>query len=188
MRTALLPATASSLLVGALLVAASARAQVHLEIKEPKVEAGEVGIQYLGDYALGPPRRRFMQTPGGLVFDDNEVIRQRHSFGLGYGLTNWLGLQVSIEAEQGRIDDPLTPSQADAFGELKPSEIELEATVVLVPASKQGFAAAALLAYSFALDPGETDKLFLGTALQHATGPWSATVNLFAVKHVGRRE
>jgi hypothetical protein len=48
-----------------------ARAQFkHSEIKEPKVEAGEIDVESLADYFLGQPRRRFLEEPpGSLVFD-----------------------------------------------------------------------------------------------------------------------
>src|SRR5262245_16378103 len=42
-----------------------------LEIKEPKVEAGEIELEYVGDYHFGQPRRRFFAEPSGsLVADD----------------------------------------------------------------------------------------------------------------------
>src|SRR5262245_47172597 len=104
MRTAVLRAAAGTMLVGATLAATPADAQLNqLEIKEPKVEAGEVEIEYLGDYHFRGPRRRFIEpSPGAFVLDDNELARQRHSFELRYGLTRWLGLRVSLEGEQER--------------------------------------------------------------------------------------
>jgi hypothetical protein len=189
MRTTFLSATASCPLVGALLLGTPATAQINqFEIKQPKVEAGEVEVEYLGDYHFGQPRRRFLQTPDGLALDANEFNRQRHTLGIGYGLTNWLGLQVGIEAEQARLEEAETLARANSFDELKVTEIQIEGTIVLVPAPKNGFGAAVLVEHNIALERGEAQQLFLGTALQHNWGPWAATVNLYAVKNIGGRE
>lgn len=187
MRITVLRAAASSVAF-AVLVGAPACAQ-QLEIKEPKVEAGEVEIEYLGDYHFGQPRRRSIEpSPGSLLFDDNEAIRQRHSVGIGYGLTNWLGVELGVEAEQERFEEAETLAGAKAFDDLKVTEIELAATIVLLPAGKHGFTAAALVQHNTVLERGEARQLFLGTALQYARGQWSATANLYAVKNIGGRE
>ena len=178
--------TAVSFIFFAVLTGAPANAQHNLEIKQPKVEAGEVEIEYRGDYHSQQPRRRFIQTPE-LVFDDNGFNRQRHSIAIGYGLTKWLGLEVGLEAEQARFEDAETLAGARAFDELKLTEIELEGTIVLVPAGKNGFAAAALIQQHIAFEQDEAHQLFLGTALQYVLGPWSATANLYAVKNIGGR-
>jgi len=192
MRIAVLHAAVSSTLFFGVLVGHPANAQLNqLEIKEPRVEAGEVDVEYLGDYHFQRPRRRFLEEPpgsGALVFDDNDFNRQRHTFGIGYGLTNWLGLQVAVEAEQSRFEDAETFARASAFGDLKVTEIQLEGTIVLVPAGKHGFGIAALIEHNISLERGEAHQLFLGTALQYARGPWSGTVNLYAVKNIGGRE
>jgi len=178
---------AAAVLVGATLLCAPAHAQ--LEIRQPKVEAGEVELEYLGDYHFQRPRRRSIEaSPGAFVFDDNEFNRQRHTLEMGYGLTSWLGLRFAVEAEQARFEDPETLARANAFGELKVTEIQVEGTIVLVPAGKHGFAAAALIEHNIALERGEAHQLFLGTALQYARGPWSATANLYVVKNIGGRE
>ena len=118
----------SGLLGGALLLCAAAllvdpmpaSAQFHdFEIKEPKFEQGEVDIDYLGDYQFGQPRRRFLEeSPGSFLFDDNKLSRQRHTLEIGYGVTKWLRLQLAIEAEQERFDDPATIARASEFREL----------------------------------------------------------------------
>ena len=168
----------------------TASAQINrLEIKTPHVEAGEVELEYLGDYHLGQPRRRFVEaTPGALVVDDNDFNRHRHALGLGYGLTSWLGLQIAAEAEQARVEDAEALGQANAFADPKVTEIEVEGTIVLVPAGKDGFGLAALIEHNIAFDRREPDQLFLGAALQHVRGAWSATANIYAVRHFGGRE
>ncbi|MFZ0853260.1 MAG: hypothetical protein WAO08_29185 [Hyphomicrobiaceae bacterium] len=185
MRIAAIWTTLSSVFF-AILACAPANAQHHLEIEQPKVEAGEIEIEYRGDYHFQQPSRRFVQTPQ-LVFDDNGFSRQRHSIGIGYGLTKWLGLLVGLEAEQARFEAAETLAGARGFDELKVTEIELEGTIVLVPAGKNGFAAAALIQQHIAFEQDEAHQLFLGTALQYALGPWSATANLYAVKNIGGR-
>src|SRR5512145_80267 len=106
MRIATVGATGAFLLV-AMLLPGPASAQLNqLEIKMPQVEAGEIELEYLGDYHFGQPRRRFVDAAAGAsVVDDNDFNRHRHTLGLGYGFARWLGLQVAVEAEQARIED-----------------------------------------------------------------------------------
>ena len=192
MLIAILRAAVPSICFGVLMAVAPAHAQLNqFEIREPKVEAGEVEVEYLWDYHFQRPRRRFIEDPpgsGAVVFDDNDFNRQRHTLGLAYGLTNWLSLQVAVEAEQARFEDVETFAMANAFGELKITEIQLEGTIVLIPTGKRGFGVAALIEHNIALERGEAHQLFLGTALQYVQGPWSATANLYVVKNVGGRE
>jgi hypothetical protein len=180
------------ILCSAVLAVASAPASAQFnqfEIREPKVEAGEVEIQVLGDYHFGQPRRRFIEdSPGSLLFDANEFSRQRHTLGFGYSFTKWLSLEVQIEAEQERFDDPGTHARAESFRDLKITEVQIEGTIVLVPAAKHGFGAAFLFEHNIAVDRSEADQLFLGTALQYTWGSWSATANLYAVKNIGGRD
>jgi hypothetical protein len=158
------------------------------EIKEPKVEAGEVEVEFLGDYHFGQPRRRFIEaSPGSFLGDDNDFNRQRHTLEIGYGLSKWLGLQIAVEAEQERFGDAEILAKASGFRDLKITEMQLEGTIVLAP-GKQGFGVAALFEHNIALDRREADQLFLGTALQYVQGSWSATANLYAVKNFGGRE
>jgi hypothetical protein len=190
MRIAVLTATGCAVLACAMLAGGPASAQFNeFEIKEPKVEAGEVEIEYLGDYSFGQPRRRFAaEEPGEFEFDGNEFARQRHVLGLGYGLTNWLGLEVSVEFEEERFEDAESIAQARSFDDLKATEVQVEGTVVLVPARKGGVGVAFLFEHNIAIDRDEGDQLFLGTALQYAVGPWSATANLYGVRHFFGKE
>jgi len=177
--------------VATMLASGTASAQLNqFEIRQPKVEAGEVELEYLGDYHFGQPRRRFIEeAPGALQFDGNEFNRQRHTIGLSYGLTRWLGLQIALEAEQERFEDAETAAKARGFDELKITEAELESTIVLIPTPRSGgFGLAALVEYNIPFDRHEADQLFLGGALQYASGPWTATANLYAVRHFGGRE
>jgi len=192
MLIAILRAAVPSICLGMLTALAPAHAQLNqLEIREPKVEAGEVEVEYLVDYHFQRPRRRFIEAPPGsgtLVFDDNDFNRQRHTLGMAYGFTKWLSLQVAVEAEQARFEDVETFARANALGDLKLTEIELEGTIVLIPTGKRGFGVAALIEHNIALERGEAHQLFLGTALQYVQGPWSATANLYLVKNIGGRE
>jgi hypothetical protein len=191
MRGVALGAAGASVFLGAMLAGGPANAQLNqLEIRQPKVEAGEVELEYLGEYHFAQPRRRFVaEEPGVFELDDNEFNRQRHTIGLSYGITRWLSLQVALEAEQERFEDAETVAVARGFDELKVTEIEIESTIVLIPTPKDGgFGLAALVEYNLPFNRDETDQLFMGSALQYAWGPWTATVNLYAVKHFGGRE
>jgi hypothetical protein len=186
-----LGAAGSTIFLGALLAGGTASAQLNqFEIKEPKVEAGEVEVGLLGDYHFGQPRRRFVaEAPGVFAFDDNEFNRQRHTLELGYGVTRWLSLQIALEAEQGRFEDAESVAKARGFGDLEITEIQFEGTIVLIPTPDDGgFGLAALFEHNMPFDRREADQLFLGSALQYAWGPWTATANLYAVRHFGGRE
>src|SRR5688572_6154281 len=161
MRIAALGAAGICICLGAVSVSAPAGAQLNqFEIREPKVEAGEVELEYLGDYHFGQPRRRFFEeSPGSFEFDANEFARQRHTFGLSYGFTRWLSLQLAVEAEEERRDDPETMAEARSFGPLKVTEVEIEGTIVLVPARKDGWGLAALFEHNISIDRREADQL-----------------------------
>jgi hypothetical protein len=192
MRNTARPGLWASLLgLGALLLTpGAATAQLNqFEIKEPKVEQGEVEIEYGGDHHFQAPRRRFVEEdPAEFTFDGNEFNRERHSLGLGFGLTNWLNLQVGVEAEKARFEDVETIAQANAFDDLRITEIQFESTIVLIPVGSSGFGLAALIEHNVSLGGKEAHQLFLGTALQYENGPWSATANLNLVKNIGGGE
>jgi hypothetical protein len=178
-------------LLGPIIVGGGASAQLNqLEVKQPKVEKGEVEVEYLGEYYFGQPRRRFIvEEPGVFEFDGNEFNRQRHTFAFSYGVTRWLSLELALEAEQERFEDAESPAMARGFDELKVTEIQFESTIVIMPTPKNGgFGLAGLIEYNLPFNRDETDQLFLGSALQYAWGPWTATANLYAVKHFGGRE
>jgi hypothetical protein len=173
-----------------LLTSGTAKAQLNqFEIKEPKVEQGEVEIEYGGDHHFQAPRRRFVEEdPGVFKFDGNEFNRERHSLGIGFGLTNWLNLQVGVEAEKARFEEAETIAQANAFDDMRITEVQFESTIVLIPVGPSGFGLAALIEHNVSLGGAEAHQLFLGTALHYENGPWSATTNLNLVKNIGGAE
>ena len=118
-------------------------ASAQFEIKGLDIEKGNVEIEYNGDGHFGQPSRRFLKTdpgpPSEILFDENEVNRQRHNFELGFGLTDWLSIAVGTELEQERLDDPATFLQASSFGNLVATSIQIEGTLVLFPIKQSGF-------------------------------------------------
>lgn len=158
------------------------------EVEGLDIEQGEVEINDNSDWSFGRPRRKFVESPrgsGDFAFDDNEIARQRHAVELGLGLTNWLAISVGFEADQERLDEPATLAEANRFGDLNITEIDLGATVVLLPVESRGWGLGAYAEYQHARSSGEASELFLGTILEAQSGAWSATANLALVALIG---
>lgn len=187
-RITLIPACLAIILAaGAFLIGASpARAQ--FEVEEPEAEKGELEFEYQGDYHWGNPRRRVdASNPSEIIADENEVLRQRHVFGLGFGLTDYLRLTVEAEFEQERFDEIDDVASANAFDDLNATEIQFEGVAVLVPLKKNGFALAAYASYVASLTE-DPNQFQIGPILKVAQGPWSATANLFFIRNIGGGE
>jgi hypothetical protein len=178
----LLALVASAALLGS---AGTARAQFVVE--EPEAEQGSVELEYNGDYHFGNPRRRVVEEGGEIIADENEVLRQRHVFGIGFGLTNYFAFSIEAELEQERLEDFDDLALANSFGDLEATEIQFEGIAVLRPLKKDGFGAAAFISYVAALGD-DPNQFQIGPILKIAQGPWSATTNLFFIKNIGGGE
>lgn len=156
-------------------------ASAQFEIKGLDVEKGNVEIEYQGDGHFGQPSRRFLETdpgpPSEILFDENEVNRQRHSFELGLGLTDWLSISLGTELEQERLDDPATFSQASSFGNLVATSIQIEGTMVLFPIKHNGFGLGLYGQLEPAIQEGDANHFSVGPILKAVQGPWSVTLN-----------
>jgi hypothetical protein len=165
------------------------QAQAQFEVKGLDVEKGGVELEYQGDYSFGHPRRKFEDEGGGeFEFDENEVTRQRHILELGFGLTDYLKIQLGIEFEQERLDDPTSIAEANSFDSLKASAIQIEGTLVLIPVKGNGFG----LGIQGELEPsvisGEANSFAFGPILEAVSGPWSVTLNPAFRKSQGGEE
>jgi hypothetical protein len=157
----------------------AARAQ--FEVKGLDAEKGSVELEYQGDYNFGPPKRGIQKAepgpPAEFLFDENEVNRQRHSFELGMGLTDWLQISVGVELEQERIDDPDTLSQANSFGDLKATSIQMEGTVVVIPEKPNGIGLGLYGQLEPAIQEGDANHFSVGPIITASQGPWSVALN-----------
>jgi hypothetical protein len=160
-------------------------ARAEFEIKETTVEKGEVELEYKGDYHSGNPNRKFGIDGGEIVADENDIVRQSHSFELGFGLTNFLKLSVGAEAEEERFDDVDGVALVNTFDSLKFTALEANATLALVKPTANGFSLAAYASIEHAFESSEGEIARIGPLLSVAQGRWSATASFLFAKHFG---
>lgn len=155
------------------------------ETKELEAEPGNIQFQSQNAYMVGNPRRAHREGHDGeSVFDDNSVTRARLAQELEVHLTSFFRTRIGIEFEKERLDDPATFAEADSYAPLRATELQFEGVAILVPVDKGGGVGIGLIAeYQHALVAGDAHSLYMGTILQAVSGPWSATTNLFAVRH-----
>lgn len=161
------------------------------ETKDLEAEPGNVQFQSQNAFMVGNPRRKSAMTPSGdTVVDNNSVSRMRLAQELEVHLTSFFRTRIGIELEKVRLDDPASFDTANAYDSLRATELQFEGVAVLVPVDKaRGGVGLGLIAeYQHALVQGEAHTLFMGTILQAVSGPWSATTNLFAVRHFAPAE
>jgi hypothetical protein len=178
----------SAFVASAALLGSAGTARAQFDIDEPEAEQGSVELEYNGDYHFGNPRRRVVEEGGEIIADENEVLRQRHVFAIGLGLTNYFKLSVEAEFEQERLDDIDDLALANSFGDLEATEIQFEGIAVLRPLKKDGLGAALFISYVAALGDDDPNQFQIGPILKVAQGPWSATTNLFFIKNIGGGE
>jgi hypothetical protein len=177
----------SILVVSVALLGAPGVARAQFEVEEPEAQQGEVELEYNGDYHFGNPRRQVVEEGGEIIADENEVLRQRHVFAIGFGLTDFFKLSIEAEFEQERLDDFDDIALANSFGDLEATEIQFEGIAVLRPLKGDGFGAAAFISYVAALGD-DPNQFQIGPILKVAQGKWSATTNLFFIKNIGGGE
>lgn len=164
------------------LAAAAGPAVNQFEMKDLEVDPGQYQFQSQNAFMLGEPRRQYRLQPGGTVFDENTVLRQRHALELEAHLTSFFRSRVGIEYEKERVDDPLLPARANAFEDLKLTSVAVEGVLVLLPVKGNGVGLGIMTEYDHALSRKEADNWYIGPILQAQTGPWRLTANLLAVR------
>ena len=167
------------------LFACPTTAHAEFEIKETTVEKGEVELEYKGDYHSGNPNRKFGLDGGEIIADENDILRQSHSFELGLGLTDYLKISVGTEAEEERFDDVDGVDVVNAFDSLKFTALEANATLALIKPTTSGFSLAAYVGIEHAFEKSEGEIARIGPLLSVTQGRWSATANLLFAKHFG---
>lgn len=164
------------------LAAAAGPAVNQFEMKDLEVDPGQYQFQSQNAFMMGEPGRRYRLQPGGIVFDDNTVLRQRHALELESHMTSFFRGRVGIEYEKERIDDPVLASRANAFEDLKLTSVAVEGVLVLVPVKGDGIGLGLMTEYDHALSRKEADNWYIGPILQAQSGPWRLTANLLAVR------
>lgn len=188
-----IPVAAAACLTIAALNAAPALAGPavgQFELKDLEAEPGRVEFQSLNAHASGNPKRKVVDEGNGdFEFDDNSIEKQRHALELESALTNFLRMRVGIEFEKERLDDIEDPAFANAYGDLKLSEIGLEVVTIFkhVPAAG-GFGFGALAELEAPLEDGELNTILFGPIVQAQFGRWGAIGNLMFIYHFGSGE
>lgn len=160
------------------------------ELKDLDAEPGEIEFQSQNAWSFGQPRRRLSEEePGAFVYDDNAVTRQRHALEIEMSLTHFLRMRVGIEYEKERFDEPSAPGLANAFDDLKLTEIAVEGVVILKPVPQEGgFGFGLLTEFEHPTSQGELNSIVMGSIFGAKAGRLSALLNVLFIKHFGSGE
>lgn len=160
------------------------------EMKDLEAEVGEIEFQSQNAWSFGQPRRRFAEEdPGEVVYDGNEVTRQRHALEIEMTPNRFMRLRVGIEYEKERLDEPASPALADAFDSLKLTEVAVEGVVIVRPIPEDGGVGFGLLSeFEHPLQTGEMNSILFGPILGARYGDWSALINVMFIRHFGSGE
>lgn len=162
------------------------------ELKNLESEHGYLEFQSQNAYASGQPRRRIeAEDPdeGEYLYDENEVIRQRHALEMEMGFSRHLKARIGIEFEKERIEEPDSPAEANDFGGLKLTEVGGEVIAILVPREGDGMGLGAVVEIERPILSAKGDQmaLIMGPIIEWARGPFSASLVPMAVHHFGGR-
>lgn len=142
------------------------------ELKTLESESGGLEFQSQNAYSWGQPRRQVNGDPDEIEYDDNTIIRQRHALEMEMGLTRYLKTRVGIEFEKERVDDPASPYDADAFDDLKLSEVGAEIIGILKRREGDGWGLGVVVEIEKPLDGSEPADVNMGPIIEIAQGPW----------------
>lgn len=158
------------------------------ELKDLEAEPGRIEFQSQNAHSFGQPRRKVArENDGGLLYDDNTVVRQRHALELEATLSHFLRMRVGIEFEKERIEEPDTFARGEAFNALKLDEVAVEGVVIFVPVkNRRGIGLGALVEVEKPLEKGELSSIVFGPIVEVQSGRWSAVANLLLVHFFGR--
>ncbi len=160
------------------------------ELKGLEAEPGQIEFQSQNAWSFGQTRRRFAEeTPGAYLYDDNAATRQRHALEIEMTLTHFLRMRVGIEYEKERFDEPPAPGAANAFDDLKLTEVAVEGVVILKPVPKEGGVGFGVLTeFEHPTSRGELNTIVMGPIIGAKSGPLSSLLNITFMKHFGSGE
>ncbi len=149
--------------------ASSARA-VDFEIQEATVEKGEIELEYRGAVFDGQPKQSIVEE---VEEEDEEEapLDNAHDVELQMGLTERFMLSFTAVLDQP-VDETFRLSVA-----------EVEAQYELM--KRQNFALSAQFEYEFATISSTPDELSLAALIEHWSGPFRTTANLFVTGQAG---
>lgn len=149
--------------------ASSARA-VDFEIQEATVEKGEVELEYRGAVFDGQPKQSIVEE---VEEEDEEEapLNQTHDTELQMSLTNRFMLSFT-----GTFDQPVDESFRQSVAEV---EVQYELF------EREHSAMSLQFEYEFATISDTPDELSLAALLEHWSGPFRTTANLFITGQAG---
>jgi hypothetical protein len=144
------------------------------ELKTLESEPGRFEFQSQNAWTAGQPRRRIVDAAGGFELDDNAVVRARHALELEAGFTARIKMRVGVEFEQERLDEPASLDEANAFDDLRLTEVGAEIIAVLVPREGDGIGLGVVVEIESAVEGEEGNQLLLGPIVEFRSGRWFA--------------
>lgn len=158
------------------------------ELKTLDSSPGSIELQSQNAWSWGQPARRVANDDENrLVFDENEITRQRHALEIEIGFTSRLKMRVGVEFENERLDDPGTLEQANSFDGLELTELGLEVIGVLVQRPADGAGVGVVAEFERPVDDDEPDRLNLGAIIEYQSGRWFLAAVPLAVRTLGGR-
>lgn len=156
------------------------------ELKTLESSPGAFEFQSQNAWSWGHPARQVATDGTGQpAFDENAAIRQRHAIELEVGFTSSLKMRAGIEFEKERFDDPENAEQANAFDELRLTEVGIELIAILVPRHDDGTGVGVVMEFERSLDRDEPDTLIVGPVIEFRSGRWFAAAVPMAARTLG---
>ncbi|HKS54945.1 MAG TPA: hypothetical protein VJS12_06645 [Steroidobacteraceae bacterium] len=155
------------------------------ELKDLESAPASFEFQSQNAWSWGLPRRRIASDADGVEYDENESIRERYALELEMGLTSILKMRVGMEFEKERFDEPVTVQQANAFDQLRLSEVGAELIAVLVPREGDGAGFGLVAELEGPLDQEDSNTLVLGAIIEFQSARWRAAAVPMLVRDFG---
>jgi hypothetical protein len=154
-------------------VAASEPFIGQFELKTLESAPGAMEFQSQNAWASGQPERVWVEEPDGdILYDESSLFRARYAMELEIGLTESLKMRVGVEAEDERIDEPASITQADEFEGLRLEELGAELVAIFIPREADGFGLGAVVEVEGPLDQEGPNSLIVGPILEYQRGDW----------------
>jgi hypothetical protein len=143
------------------------------ELKNLESSPGSIELQSQNAWSWGHPDRRVaFDDEDEMLFDENAATRRRHALEIEVGFTEAIKMRAGVEFERERFDDPAALQRANAFDELKLTEVGIELVAVVMPRPGDGKGLGLVIELEHALERGEPDTVFLGTIFELKAGRW----------------
>ncbi len=179
--------------LAALLLMGIARAEPFIgqfELKTLESAPGYFEFQSQNAWAWDQPPRRFGNGPADeLIFDENALFKARYALEIEMGFTDFLKMRLGIEAENERVDEPVSPEEADEFEGLSVNEIGAEIVAIFIRPEDEGFGLGAVVEIEGPFDQEEANHLTIGPIMEYEAGEWLiAAVPMFVRAFGGDKE